>query len=60
MGEKSKMIQNANKWLEIKKTLSKYSERDLIGLISDVFFNHLEHCLHTFTSYGKQVKNIQI
>ncbi len=37
MGEKGKIIKNTNKWLDIRKTLSKYSARDLIGLIADLY-----------------------
>lgn len=37
MSEKGKIIKNPNKWLDIRKTLSKCSERDLIGLIADLY-----------------------
>lgn len=37
MNEKSKMIKNTNQWLDIKKTLSKCSERDLLKLIADLY-----------------------
>lgn len=36
MSEKGKIINSTNKWLDIRKTLSKCSERDLIGLIADL------------------------
>lgn len=37
MNEKGKIINSTNKWLDIRKTLSKCSERDLLGLIGDLY-----------------------
>ena len=37
MSEKGKIIKNTNQWLDIRKTLSKCSERDLLGLIADLY-----------------------
>ncbi len=36
MRKKGKIIKNTNQWLAIRKTLSKCSERDLLGLIADL------------------------
>ena len=37
MSEKSKIMKSPNKWLDIRKTLSKCESSDLIGLIADLY-----------------------
>lgn len=37
MREKGAIIKNTNQWLDIRKTLFKCSEPDLLGLIADLY-----------------------